>query len=86
MNDADWIKFLLGVIFTMLCSGGSYLLGARGKMTTTACKACQDICKREMAVAMDYIRGRQAELSTRQDEFDDDVSRKLDLVFSMLRA
>lgn len=86
MADADWIKFLLGIIFTMLCSGGSYLLGARGKMTTVACKTCQDICKREMVVAMDNLRARQAELSTRQDELDDELGKKLDLVFRMLRA
>lgn len=86
MTDADWIKFLLGVMFTLLCSGGSYLLGARGKMTITACKTCQEICKREMVVAMDNIRARQAELSTRQDELDDEISRKLGQVFEMLRA
>lgn len=86
MSDAEWIKFLLGVIFTLLCSVGSYLAGARGKMTTTACKACQDICKREMLVAMDNIRAKQAELSTRQDELDEEISRKLGHVFEMLRA
>ena len=86
MSDADWIKFLLGVIFTLLCSVGSYLAGARGKMTKTDCKACQDICKREMIVAMDNIRAKQAELSTRQDELDEEISRKLGQVFEMLRA
>jgi len=86
MSDADWIKFLLGVILTMACSGGSYFLGARGKVTVKACTTCQEICKRERRVEMDNIKARQAELSIRQDELDDDISKKLDLVFRMLRA
>jgi hypothetical protein len=93
MTDADWVKFLLGVIFTMLCSGGSYLLGARGKMSITACAKCQDACrkekeadKKEMVGLMVQVQAKQAELSARQDELDDENGKKLDLVFRMLRA
>jgi hypothetical protein len=86
MTDADWIKFLLGVISTVVFSTLSYLAGAKGKMTAAACAKCQDACKREMLAIMEGIRTKQAELSIRQDELDHDIGKKLDLLFRMLRA
>lgn len=86
MNDADWIKFLLGLLVTLACSCGSYIAGARGKMTAPACAKSQEQCKRELTALLDGIRAKQAELSARQDELDDDIGKKLDILFRMLRA
>lgn len=86
MSDADWIKFLLGLIITLLCSWASYIAGARGKMTAAACSKCQDICKREMLAIINGVKEKQEELRARQTELDGEISKKLDLVFRMLRA
>jgi hypothetical protein len=86
MSDADWIKFLLGAIITLICSWVSYIAGARGKMTEASCAKCQDTCKRELNALLDAIKAKQDELSARQDKSDDEIGKKLDILFRMLRA
>jgi uncharacterized membrane protein (DUF106 family) len=86
MDDAAWVKFLLGAIITLICSWLSYIAGARGKMTEASCAKCQDTCKREMLGMINALKEKQAELKDRQSELDDEISKKLDLVFRMLRA
>lgn len=86
MTEADWIKFLLGVIVTMLCTAWAYYQGAKGKQSVAGCTACQDACKMETRVLIDAVKAKQAELERRQDELDEALAKKLDLVFRMLRA
>lgn len=86
MSDADWVKFLLGLVITLLCSWGSYVAGVRGKMSGTACAKNQEQCKREFTAILNGIKAKQDELSARQDKLDDEIGKKLDILFRMLRA
>lgn len=80
--EAALTSILGGIVLLAL----GYWLGGRGKQTVTACAACQETCKEKMAGELNAIRARQAELSARQDELDDEISRKLDGVYVMLRT
>lgn len=79
MNEADWIKFLLGVIMTMLCSAFAYYQGAKGKQSIDGCTTCREDCRRDVQAKIDALKARQ-------DALDDEISEKLDIVFQMLRA
>jgi hypothetical protein len=75
MNDADWIKFLLGVMFTLLCSWGSYMAGARGKMSVSQCAKCQALCQE-----------KRDELAKSQDKLAASLYKKNEILFRMVRA
>lgn len=80
--ESSLISIIGGIVLLAL----GYWLGGRGKQTVVACTACQDACRKDMQGELNGIKAKQAELSSRQDELDDDINAKLDLLFSMLRA
>jgi hypothetical protein len=86
MNDADWIKFLLGVMFTLLCSWGSYMAGARGKMSVSQCAKCQALCQEKMIARIDAEAAKRDELAKSQDKLAASLYKKNEILFRMVRA
>lgn len=79
--ESSLISIIGGIVLLAL----GYWLGGRGKQTVVACTACQDACRKDMQGELNGIKAKQAELSARQDERDDEMGKKLDIVFRMLR-
>lgn len=86
MTDADWIKFLLGVIFTLLCSWGSYMAGARGKMSVSDCSKCQAACQKEITTRIEAEATKRSALALSYDKFVSDMSEKNNKLFRMVRG
>jgi len=86
MNDADWIKFLLGLIITLLCSWASYVAGARGKMSVSECKRCQVTCQDKMIARIEAEAAKRIELSLSQDKLAASLDKKNEILFRMVRA
>lgn len=86
MSEADWIKFLLGLIITLLCSWASYIAGARGKMSASECAKCQSTCQKEMIARIEAEAAKRIELSLSQDKRSDSLDKKNEILFRMVRA
>jgi hypothetical protein len=86
MDAAIWVQILGGILGALLVGAIGFWLGGRSKQTVAGCVKCQGDCKKDLQGVIDAIKAKQAELSARQDALDDEVSRKLDIVFRMLRA
>lgn len=86
MNDADWIKFLLGALITLICSWASYAAGTRGKMSVSECKRCQAACQKDIITRIDAEATKRIELSLNHDKLASDLSQKNNILFRMVRA
>lgn len=86
MSDADWIKFLLGVIVTLLCSWGAYKAGARGKVSVADCKNCQTACQEKILARIETEAASRLALSLSQDKLAANFDKKNELLFRMVRA
>jgi hypothetical protein len=86
MSDADWIKFLLGLIITLLCSWASYAAGARGKMSVSECKKCQGACQEKIIARIEAEATKRIELALSHDKLASDLAQKNNILFRMVRA
>ena len=86
MSDADWIKFLLGLVITLLCSWGSYMVGARGKMSVSECNKCQVACQEKMTARIEAEANKRSELAAIIDKLASDISEKNNVLFRMVRG
>jgi hypothetical protein len=86
MDDAAWVKFLLGAIVTLLCSWASYAAGARGKMSVSECKKCQGACQEKIISRIEAEATKRIELALSHDKLASDLAQKNNILFRMVRA
>lgn len=86
MTEADWIKFLLGLIITLFCSWASYVAGSRGKMSVAECSKCQGACQEKIIARIETEATKRIELALSHDKLASDIGQKNNMLFRMVRG